>query len=161
MSQASKALIELLEPVVTGLGYELVGVEWAADTRGQRILRVYIDVEGGVTVDDCERVSQQLSALLDVEDPIPGHYLLEVSSPGVDRPLFTLEHYRRFRGEEARVLLSQPVDGQRRFRGRIEGVEGDRVRLRTRQGLVSLPLEDIDKARLVPDYQAIMKGRKR
>ncbi|BCX89598.1 ribosome maturation factor RimP [Methylomarinovum tepidoasis] len=154
-------MIELLQPVVTGLGYELVGIEWAADTRGQRILRVYIDVEGGVTVDDCEQVSQQISALLDVEDPIPGHYVLEVSSPGIDRPLFTLDHYRRFRGEEARVLLAQPQDGQRRFRGVIEGVEDDRIRLKTRQGTVFLPFDEIEKARLVPDYQAIMKGQKR
>ncbi|BCX81817.1 ribosome maturation factor RimP [Methylomarinovum caldicuralii] len=154
-------MIELLQPVVTGLGYELVGIEWAADTRGQRILRVYIDVEGGVTVDDCEQVSQQISALLDVEDPIPGHYVLEVSSPGVDRPLFTLDHYRRFRGEEARVLLARPQDGQRRFRGVIEGVEDDRIRLKTRQGTVSLPFDEIEKARLVPDYQAIMKGQRR
>lgn len=159
MSQA-KELIRLLQPVVAGLGYELVGVEWTSDTRGRRVLRVYIDVEDGVTVDDCEIVSQQISALLDVEDPIPGSYLLEVSSPGLDRPLFTLEHYRRFVGHKVRLTLSRPKAGQRRFSGVIEGVAEDQVRLRTVDGTVSLPFEDIDKARLVPDYQAIMKGRR-
>ncbi len=156
----TEALTQLLQPVVAGLGYELVGVEWCADTRGRRVLRVYIDVEDGVTVDDCEIVSQQISALLDVEDPIPGSYLLEVSSPGLDRPLFTLDHYRRFVGHRVRLNLSQPRAGRRRFSGVIEGVAGDRIRLRTVDGLVSLPFEDIDKARLVPDYQAIMKGRR-
>jgi len=159
MSQAEE-LIHLLQPVVVGLGYELVGVEWSADTRGRRVLRIYIDVEDGVTVDDCEIVSQQISALLDVEDPIPGSYLLEVSSPGLDRPLFTLEHYRRFVGHKVRLNLSRPRAGQRRFSGVIEGVTGDRIRLRTVDGPVSLPFGDIDKARLVPDYQAIMKGRR-
>ncbi len=156
----TEELTQLLRPVVVGLGYELVGVEWSADTRGQRVLRVYIDVEDGVTVDDCEIVSQQIGALLDVEDPIPGSYLLEVSSPGLDRPLFTLEHYRRFVGHKVRLSLSRPRAGQRRFSGVIEEVAGDQIRLRTVDGPVSLPFGDIDKARLVPDYQAIMKGRR-
>ncbi len=159
MSQVED-LIQLLRPVVVGLGYELVGVEWTTDTRGRRVLRVYIDIEDGVTVDDCEIVSQQISALLDVEDPIPGSYLLEVSSPGLDRPLFTLDHYRRFVGHKVRLTLCRPRAGQRRFSGVIREVAGDRICLQTVSGSVSLPFEDIDKARLVPDYQAIMKGQR-
>jgi len=159
MARASEQLIRLLAPVVTGFGYELVGVEWDLSPRG-RILRVYIDVEdGGVTVADCERVSAQLSALLDVEDPIAGAYLLEVSSPGIDRPLFTLDQYRRFLGQKVQIRLRLPLAGQRRFKGEIVGVEEERVILRSEDGQrIAIPFEEIDKARLIPDYRAIWKG---
>jgi ribosome maturation factor RimP len=158
MGKASEQLIQLLTPVVTGLGYELVGVEWDSSPKG-KILRVYIDVEGGITLDDCEQVSSQLSALLDVEDPISGAYSLEVSSPGIDRPLFTPDQYRRFLGQRVQIKLKRPLAGQRRFKGVIAGVERDRVVLTSEDGReIAIPFEDIDKARLVPDYRAIMKG---
>lgn len=157
MNQAQK-LTQLLTQVVTGLGYELVGVEWDSSTRG-RVLRIYIDVEGGISVDDCERVSSQVSALLDVEDPISGAYLLEVSSPGLDRPLFTLDQYRRFINHKVQIRLKLPVAGQRRFKGVIARIEGDRVVISREDGYeIAVPFENIDKARLIPDYQAILKG---
>ncbi len=162
MNQVSDKLTRLLEPVVTGLGYEMVGIEWSADTRGRRILRVYIDTEDGVTVDDCEKVSHQIGALLDVENLVSGTYMLEISSPGLDRPLFSLEHFQRFTGSAVRLQLFQPYAGQRRFRGIIEGVTDDTVLVRTPDGeVVPLPFELIEKARLVPDYKAIMKGKSR
>ncbi len=158
MARASEQLIRLLAPVVSGLGYELVGVEWDLSPRG-RILRVYIDVEDGVTLADCERVSAQLSALLDVEDPIAGAYLLEVSSPGIDRPLFTLDQYRRFLGQKVQIRLRLPLEGQRRFKGEIARVEEDRVIIQSEEGQrIAIPYEAIDKARLIPDYRAILKG---
>ncbi len=157
MSKAQK-LTQLLTTVVTGLGYELVGIEWDSSPRG-RVLRIYIDVEGGITVDDCERVSTQVSALLDVEDPIAGAYLLEVSSPGLDRPLFTLDQYRRFINHMVQLRLKLPLEGQRRFKGVIARIEGDRVVLRGEEGReITILFENIDKARLIPDYQAILKG---
>ncbi|WP_040574808.1 ribosome maturation factor RimP [Methylohalobius crimeensis] len=159
MSRVSDQLSELLAPVVTGLGYELIGIEWDSDSRGHRVMRIYIDAEDGITVDDCERVSNQVSALLDVEDPVSGSYLLEVSSPGIDRPLFTLDHFRRFVDQAVKLRLRQPRDGQRRFKGVIAGTEDDCLILRTDGGdEIALPIDNIDKARLVPDYKAILKG---
>lgn len=154
----AQELTQLLTPVVTGLGYELVGVEWDSNGR-RRVLRIYIDVEGGITVADCERVSSQVSALLDVEDPIAGAYLLEVSSPGLDRPLFTLEHFQRFIHHRVQLRLKLPVGGQRRFKGVIAGIDGDRVILRGEDNSeIAILFANIDKAKLIPDYQAILKG---
>lgn len=143
-------LTGLVEPVVVGLGFELVGVEFDAH---QRVLRVYIDCEGGVQVDDCSRVSHQLSGLLDVEDPIPGNYHLEISSPGLDRPLFKLEHFERFKGALARVQLIRPIDGRRRFKARLLGVEGNKVLLQEEESRFEIPFESIDRARVVPEFE--------
>jgi ribosome maturation factor RimP len=141
-------LYELIEPVVRGLGYELVGIEYNPG-RGRGLLRVYIDQEEGITVDDCERVSHQLSGLLDVEDPIPGNYTLEVSSPGLDRPLFTKEHFERFRDNRAKIRMEHPIEGRSQFTGLLKGVQGDFVLLEVEDQCVALPLESIAKARLV------------
>ena len=142
-------LTRLVEPVVVGMGYELVGVEFDAL---QHTLRVYIDCEGGVRVDDCSKVSHQLSGLLDVEDPIPGNYHLEISSPGIDRPLFTLGHFERFKGSLARVQLIRPIDGRRRFKARLLGVEGDKIKLLEGEIQFEIPFESIDRARIVPEF---------
>jgi ribosome maturation factor RimP len=139
----------LLEPVVQGLGYELVGVEF--DGR-QRILRVYIDHPEGITLDDCSKVSYQISGVLDVEDPIAGRYQLEISSPGMDRPLFTREHFERFAGQMARVQLAGLLDGRRRFQGRLAGIEGQEVLVQEGETLFRLPFEMIEKARLAPEF---------
>lgn len=147
-------LTRLVEPVVTGLGFEFVGVEFDAH---QRILRVYIDAEQGIVVDDCSKVSHQLSGLLDVEDPIPGNYHLEVSSPGMDRPLFTLEHFERFKGSEARVQLTRPVSGRRRFKARLQGVAGDNVLLLDGETSFEIPFDTIDRARIVPSFETPKK----
>ncbi|BBL76304.1 ribosome maturation factor RimP [Methylomagnum ishizawai] len=147
--RAQERLVNLIDPVVAGLGYELVGVEF--DAR-QRILRVFIDHEAGITLDDCSKVSYQLSGTLDVEDPIPGRYQLEISSPGMDRPLFTLAHFARFQGEMVRLQLARAIEGRRRFKARIAGVEGDTVLLQDGDLTLRIPFEAIDKARLAPEF---------
>ncbi len=142
-------LRDLLEPGVRAAGYELVHVELSGGGR-HRVLRVYIDGPHGVSVDDCAAVSRQLSALLDVEDPLPGQYVLEVSSPGLDRPLVRLEDFQRFTGEQAKLRTVLPVDGRRNFSGRIAGTEGARVVLDTGTGCIEFALEQIESARLIP-----------
>lgn len=142
-----RRLKQLVGPTVAALGYELVGVEYVSGTRA--VVRVYIDRQHGITLDDCERVSRQVSAVLDVEDPIPGNYALEVSSPGVDRPLFEPEHFRRFAGERVRVRLAVLVDGRRTVTGVLQGMDGDQVVVEEADGATfRLPLESIAKANL-------------
>jgi ribosome maturation factor RimP len=143
-----QALLELLEPPIAALGYELVDLD--VRTGGHGLLRIYIDGEGGVTLADCEIVSQQMSALLDVEDPLPGSYVLEVSSPGLDRRLRTAEHFARFVDEEVRVELRRPQDGRRRFRGQLKGVEDAAALVEVDGKLWRLSLRDISVAKLVP-----------
>jgi ribosome maturation factor RimP len=153
----SEKLNRLLQPLVEDLGYEFVGLEYY-NQPNQSVLRVYIDAENGIGLEDCESVSREVAALLDVEDPISGHYNLEVSSPGLDRPLFTLDQFDRFKGEEAKVTVYAPVDGRRKFKGRILGVEDGQVRMEQEGAEVALVFDNIAKARLVPDYAALMAG---
>ncbi len=145
----ARALEALLEPAVSRLGYELVGVELHGRGRGL-VLRLYIDREGGVSLDDCQRVSRQVSGLLDVEDPIPGPYTLEVSSPGLDRPLFKEAHFRRFAGRKVRIRTDVPLEGRRNFRGVLRGVRGGEVIVEVDGTEYALPMERIEQARLVP-----------
>lgn len=144
-------LRELLGPSIAGLGCELVGIEYHPNS-ANALLRIYIDRAEGVTVDDCERVSRQVSALLDVADPVPGHYTLEVSSPGLDRPLFEPEHFQRFTGRQTRVQLGMALDGRRRFVGEILGLRDGELLLRCEGTEVAIPLDRIEKARLVPEF---------
>jgi ribosome maturation factor RimP len=150
MAQAvdKQSLIGLLEPAVAALGFELADLDAHFGRRG--LLRLYIDRPGGVTLDDCQRVSEQIGALLDVEDPLPGSYVLEVSSPGLDRRLRTLEHFERFKGDQARIELRDALEGRRRFTGRLVGVEGGAVLLEVDGETWRLPLDDIAVARLAP-----------
>jgi ribosome maturation factor RimP len=150
VGKESDRLTQLIEPIVAQLGYELVGIEF--DGRS-RVLRVYIDSVEGIVVDDCSRVSYQVSGMLDVEDPIPGQYQLEVSSPGLDRPLFTLSHFERFIGAIASIRLRMPVENRRRVKGRLVGVEGDDILVEEDTGTLRLPFGAIDRARLVPEFQ--------
>ena len=151
----SEELTALLAPTITDLGLELVGIEFSPNS-GSSLLRVYIDEpERGVTIDDCERASREISALLDVNDPVAGRYTLEVSSPGLERPLFTLEHFVRFVGEQVKVNVNLPLEGRRRFQGAISSVEGDRIVLNQDGTPVSIAHANIAKARLVPDYAAL------
>jgi ribosome maturation factor RimP len=152
MKQDPLHIGEMLEPGIRSLGYELVGVEYHGGSRGGGLLRVYIDSEQGITADDCQRVSYQVSGVLDVEDPIPGHYTLEVSSPGLDRLLFRPQDFARFAGEQVRVRMRFPVDGQRRFKGRLLGIENGTVEIEQDGERISLPYEQIEQARLVPEY---------
>ena len=142
----------MLEPAVQGLGYELVDVEFAGTGR-QAVLRVYIDSPDGITVDDCATVSHQVSAILDVEDPIPDKYMLEVSSPGLDRPLVKLEDFQRFTGQAVKIRTSQPVLGRRNFTGLLVGLRGETVIVEMDKESFDLPFGDIEKARLVPQFK--------
>ena len=151
----STQLQQLIEPLLTALGLELVGIEFATGAGGG-LLRVYIDEpERGVGIDDCERASREISALLDVNDPIAGRYTLEVSSPGLERPLFTLAQFERFRGERAKVTVGLPIEGRRRFQGVLGAVDGDHVTLDQDGKMVAIAHANIVKAHLVPDYVAL------
>jgi ribosome maturation factor RimP len=152
MKQDPLHIGEMLEPGIRSMGYELVGVEYHGGGKGGGLLRVYIDNEQGITADDCQRVSYQVSGVLDVEDPIPGHYTLEVSSPGLDRLLFRPQDFARFAGKQVRVRLRFPVDGQRRFKGRLLGIVNGTVEIEQDGERISLPYEQIEQARLVPEY---------
>ena len=142
-------LISLLEPLVEQLGFELVDVEANAG-RGSGMLRVYLDSAAGVGVDDCERVSREVSALLDVEDPMPGAFTLEVSSPGFDRVLRKPAHFERFRGERVKVELIVPRDGRRRYTGDLVSGSDRGIELEVDGGIVTVDFAAIDRARLAP-----------
>jgi ribosome maturation factor RimP len=154
----SVKLTNLLKPLVEDLGYEFVGLEHGNNPKNP-VLVVYIDKQDGIAVEDCERVSREVAALLDVEDPIPGRYNLEISSPGLDRPLFTLEQFEQFAGEVARISLYAPQEGRRKFKGKILGTEGDQVKLALDESEVMLELGNVAKARLVPDYDNLFSKR--
>jgi len=153
----SKRLNEMIQPLVEDLGYEFVGLDHSANPKNP-VLVLYIDKTDGIRVEDCEAVSREVAAMLDVEDPIPGQYTLEVSSPGLDRPLFTLDQFERFSGEEVQLTAFAPVGGRRRFKGRILGTGDGTVRLEQDGSEVSLEFGNIAKARLVPDYDNLFEG---
>jgi ribosome maturation factor RimP len=156
---AENRIQQLVEPIVEDLGYEFVGLEYSSNPKN-RLLRLYIDQpERGIDLEDCETVSREVSAVFDVEEPISGQYTLEVSSPGVERPLFTAAQFERFIGETARVQMHAPVDGRRRFKGRIVAVRGDVVRLEVDGADIELDLSGMDKARLAPDLDALFAGK--
>lgn len=142
-------LQQLLEPAVSRLGYELVDLE--ANLSGKSgVLRLFIDHADGVGLDDCETVSNAVSALLDVEDPIPGHYDLEVSSPGLDRKLTKTEHFQRFTGQDVRVQMRFPIEGRKRFRGTLTAADDENIVVDVDGEMHTLPMATIDTARLVP-----------
>ncbi len=151
-------LVAMLEPVLAGMGYELVHVELVGGGR-DTVLRVYIDAPDGITLADCETVSHQISGLLDVEDPVPGSYQLEVSSPGLDRPLARAGDFERFAGHRVRVKLVAAVDGRRNYTGELLGHVDGQVSLVVDGERHSLALDDIESARLVPEGQG--PGRRR
>ncbi|MGH8256781.1 MAG: ribosome maturation factor RimP [Steroidobacteraceae bacterium] len=142
-------LIALTEPLLGQLGYELVDLEYAPG-RTHAVLRVFIDKPQGVGLDDCEQVSHELSALLDVEDPVPTAYTLEVSSPGLDRVLRTRAHFQRFVGARVWVELRAARDGRRRYTGRLESLDAEGVELVVDGAIVRVPFEEISRARLAP-----------
>lgn len=154
----NEELTQLLIPVVADMGLECLGVEYSP-SQGNGLVRVYIDAgQRAVTVDDCEAVSRQVSATLDVQDPVPGRYTLEVSSPGLDRPLYTPDQFSRFIGEAAKVEVNLAVDGRRRFQGPIIAVNGDDVVIEQDGSAVTIAGGNIHKARLVPDFGDLVKS---
>ena len=152
---ADEKLNALLAPLIADLGLELVGIEFSPGPGGS-LLRVYIDApERPVAIEDCERASREISALLDVNDPVAGRYTLEVSSPGLDRPLFTPEHFERFVGQAVKINVNLPLEGRRRFHGTIKEIEGDRIVIEQDGTTVTIVHANIAKARLAPDYAAL------
>ncbi len=147
MSAKEDQLQTLLRPTVEALGFELWGLEYLSQGR-HSTLRLYIESEDGVQVDDCARVSEQVSALLDVEEPISSEYTLEVSSPGIDRRLFTLEQCAAYSGEPIEVKLRRPFEGRRKFSGILRGVEDQDLVVLVDDHEYLLPFGDIDKAQL-------------
>jgi len=145
------ALHALIEPVVTAMGFELWGIDYLSQGKHSRLV-IYIDHADGVTVEDCADVSRQVSGVLDVEDPIAGEYRLEVSSPGMDRPLFTLDPFVRFRGHQVALRLRVPFEGRRKFQGLLAGVEGDEVLVQLDGEEYCFPIDTIDQARVVPTF---------
>lgn len=145
----AERLEPIIAPLVVGLGYEVWRIEWNA---GRRTLQVMAERSdgAGMTVEDCAAISQALSPALDVEGAIAGGYILEVSSPGLDRPLVKPEHFARYVGRDARVETTEPVEGRRRFRGRIAGCVENRLRLEVEGRVFEVPLVAVRRARLVP-----------
>lgn len=166
MTDKATDIAILLAPTVASLGVELLGADYVPSS-GSAVLRLYIDVPAdavcadadgeprSVTIEECAAVSREVSAQLDVEDPISGNYTLEVSSPGIDRPLFALAHYQRFIGESAKITLRLPQDGRRRLQGKIQRIEGGTVVFGLDGREFPVSFENIDKARLVPDWVAL------
>ena len=148
MSNFEQKLTELLRPAVEMTGVELLGLEFIS-AGNNSVLRLYIDHENGIDVDNCAEVSRQVSAILDVEDPISSEYNLEVSSPGVDKPLFTNAHFQAVVGETVEVKLGMPQNGRRKFKGKLEAVEGDNLIVVVDGEDYELPLGNVDKANLV------------
>ena len=144
-------LTDLLKPAAEALGYEFLGIEYISQGK-HSILRVYIDHENGITVDDCASVSHQASGILEVEDPIASQYTLEVSSPGLDRPLFTLAHFEQFVGNTVELRCHVGVDGRRKFKGKLLSVKGEQLSLNVDNEDYNIEFSDIDKANLVAEF---------
>ncbi len=149
MATKDQQITDLLDTTVAALGFELWGVEYLSQGR-HSTLRVYIDAQSGITVEDCARVSEQVGSVLDVEDPITGEYTLEVSSPGMDRLLFRLDQYPGYIGETVELRLRTPYEGRRKFKGLLTGIEGEDVVIRVDDHEYLLPHSAIDKARIQP-----------
>lgn len=157
---AAEKVKALIEPVVEDMGYELVRVTFGGGERPT--LQIMAErPDGTMNVEDCADLSRELSALLDVEDPVPSDYVLEVSSPGIDRPLTREKDYTRWAGHLLRVETSVPMDGRRRFKGRLLGLDNGAVHIRLDEGDVALPLSDIQKAKLVMTDELIAEAGRR
>ncbi|HDY7422504.1 TPA: ribosome maturation factor RimP [Vibrio vulnificus] len=151
MTGLERQLTEMLESAVVVSGYELVGLEFIRAGE-HSTLRIYIDHENGITVEDCAEVSHQVSAVLDVEDPISVAYSLEVSSPGLDRPLFKPAHYEQFIGQEVNVVLKMAVANRRKWKGEIHSVDGEAITLTVDGQQEEFALSNISKANLIPKF---------
>ena len=155
MASKQEILQEMITPVITSLGCELWGLEYLTQGR-YTTLRIFIDAPNGVALEDCEKVSRQISAVMDVEDPIQGEYTLEVSSPGMDRPLYTFDQYARYVGETISVRLRIARDGRRRFKGEIVKVENNEVLVVVEGKEFLFPIDAIDIANIEPRFDEIV-----
>lgn len=153
MNRGPGKLVEMLEPVVEGLGYEMLGIEHVKQGKDS-VLRVYIDREGGIKVEDCTLVSHQVSGVLDVEGPLPGHYVLEVSSPGVERPLFLPCHFRRFVGHQVKLRMRGEFQGRRKVTGHLKDASGDdKISVVDQGEELIIPYQSIASAHLVAEFK--------
>ncbi|MEW6991435.1 ribosome maturation factor RimP [Colwelliaceae bacterium 6441] len=152
MAKFEHKLTDMLRPAVEEVGVELLGIEFVSAGK-HSILRLFIDHENGIDVDNCADVSRQVGALLDVEDPISTEYNLEVSSPGLDRPLFTLEHYQAVIGETVNVRLSLPLNGRRKFKGKLNAIENDILVVTVDNEEFELVFSNVDKGNLVHNFE--------
>ena len=153
MATKEQQIQALLEPTVEAMGFELWGVEYLSQGR-HSVLRLYIEAEQGISVDDCAAVSGQVGSVLDVEDPIAGEYTLEVSSPGMDRLLFKLDQYPAYQGEYLELRLRTAFEGRRKFKGLLNGIEGEDVVLQVDDHEYLLPFSAIDRARVRPRFDS-------
>nr|WP_245362702.1 ribosome maturation factor RimP [Pseudomonas sp. BP8] len=151
VSSKLEQLQDLLAPVVEALGFQCWGIEFVSQGK-HSVLRIYIEKDGGIMVDDCAKVSHQVSGVLDVEDPISSEYTLEVSSPGMERPLFTLEQFASYAGEQVKIKLRSPFEGRRNFQGLLRGVEDQDVIVQVDDQEFLLPIDSIDKANIIPSF---------
>ena len=149
MATKEQQILDMLAPTIEAMGYELWGLEYVPSGK-HSLLRIYIESENGITVDDCAAVSEQAGSVLDVEDPISGVYTLEVSSPGMDRLLFRLDQYPAYAGEVIELRLRSPFEGRRKFKGILRGIEGDEVVVQVDDHEYLLPHSAIEKARIQP-----------
>jgi ribosome maturation factor RimP len=148
-------LNELIQPLVEDLGYEFVGIEYSNNPKNA-VLRIYIDEPSrGIAIEDCEQVSREVAALLDVEDPIASNYTLEVSSPGLNRPIFSLVQFETFIGEVISMTSFAPVNNRRKFKGELLAVTGNEVFVDQDGEKIAIAFENIVKARLAPDYSKV------
>ena len=158
---ATRGIEAIIAPSLEAMGYSLVRTQIGAGRRP--VLQIMAERLDGnpMTVDDCAEISRAVSALLDVEDPIPGAFTLEVSSPGLDRPLTRRADYTRFAGQEAKVETRMPIEGRKRFKGRLLGLDGEAVKLATAEGEAAIPLADIAKAKLVITEELLAADKRR
>lgn len=147
----SEQLRSLIEPVVTGLDCELWGLEYISQGK-YSVLKIYIESDSGIDVDDCAKISRQVSSLLDVEDILKGEYTLEVSSPGMDRRLFTSEQYEAFKGAKIKLSLRAAYEGKKKYTGLLCGIENGDVVLRIGDEEILFPLNEVDKSYVIPTY---------
>lgn len=152
MSRIQQQLTDLLGPTINALGYELLGIEYISQGR-HSLIRIFIDSENGIGLQDCEQVSRQVSGILDVEDPISGEYNLEVSSPGIDRPFFTAEQFAQFMKMPVKIRLARKVAGRRKLKGYIEGVDNNIIRITelNTDEQFTIDINDIEKANLIAE----------
>jgi len=151
LASLEERLTDMFAPSIEDLGYELVGIEYIRAGK-HSTLRVYIDQDAGILVEDCAAVSRQIGALMDVEDPITNEYTLEVSSPGLERPLFKAAHYESFIGSEVKVQLRMPIQNRRRWKGVIVSAQGEIICLNVDGTEERFALSNIQKANIVPKF---------
>lgn len=151
MATVQQKLNEIVQPVVESMGHEFVGIRYLPQGK-YAVLRIYIDHKDGVKVENCSAISHQISGILDVEDPISGQYSLEVSSPGMDRPLFSVAHYQQFIGSEVQIRFSGLVEGRRKLKATIKSVEDEKITVVSEGETLVLDFGQIDSAQIVPNF---------